>query len=102
MLTQLILKFIVPAAIMVIICKLTILVWQDVININIRTDGITVVMTVVLNVAIVQVHHHHHAQIAKLINTFCPIRQEATVWMIVQPNTMLKLEQTVYLVTEHA
>lgn len=102
MLTQLILKFIVPAAIMVIICNLTILVWRDVININIRTDGTTVVMTVVLNVAIVQAHHHHHAQIAKSINTFCPIRQEGTVWMIVQPKIMLKLEQTVYLVTEHA
>lgn len=86
--TQPILKFTVRLVIMDIIYNLIIPVSQDVISINIRTDGIIVVMTAALNVETARVPHSHRVQIVVQPNIFCPTRLEDTVLLTAPHNIM--------------
>lgn len=86
--TQPILKFTVRLVIMDIIYNLIIPVSQDVISINIRTDGIIVVMTAALNVETARVPRSHRVQIVVQPNIFCPTRLEDTVYLTVPHNIM--------------
>lgn len=83
-----------------IIYKLIIPALQDVISINIRTDGITVVMTVALNVEIARVPRSHRVQIVAQPNISCQIRLEGIVSLTVPHNIMLRQAQIASHVTE--
>jgi len=77
--TQAILKFTVRLAIMDIIYNQIIPVSQDVTSTNIRTGGITAVMTAALNVETVQVHRSRRVLIVAQLNISYQIRLEGTV-----------------------